>query len=190
MTRIYDLDGTERTIAWLAQAYDGCAVLPARVRETDTEVWRLEAVYVTEGPATLKIEARRGVTHADNQTVALSWPALGEPSPELDLLPPSPNNWTTRGVTGRTGSSGVYGAGLGSTYGPFYHAWVMSSAPSDCLTKAGMKGGTNHRGPLHGVWVLQPVAPVDPDPIPAGDVVERLTRIEARLNALAAHLGA
>lgn len=189
MTKVYDHLGNEQSLAWLAATYDGCEVLPARVRETDTEVWQLEAIYVTEGPATLKIEARRGATPADNQPVALSWPSLEQPSPDLDLLPASPNNWTTRGVQGRTGSSGVYGAGLGAVYGPFYHAWIMSAAPSDCLTNAGMKGGTNHRGPLHGVWVLQPVAPVDPDPLP-GDVLATLARIEARLNALAAHLGA
>ena len=67
-------------------------------------------------------------------------------------------------------SSGVTGFGLGSAYGPYYHAWVLSSAPSDCLTKTGMKGGTNHRGPLHAVWQLaqvgaQPPKP-DPDPDP------------------------
>ncbi len=137
MTDIFDIDGTPRTAAWLAAAYDGCEVLPARVRETDTEVWRLEAIYVTEGPATLKIEARRGAPPADNQPVALSWPSLEQPSPDLDLLPASPNNWTTRGVQGRTGSSGIYGAGLGAVYGPFYHAWICRLLPWAALPTGG-----------------------------------------------------
>ena len=72
----------------------------------------------------------------------------------------------------------------------FYSTWVLSSAPSDCLTKTGMKGGTEHAGPLHAVFVLTPVNS-DPDPDP-GDplILVTLARIEARLNALAAHLGA
>ena len=91
----------------------------------------------------------------------------------------------------RTEASGVTGFGLGGAYGPFYSTWVLSSAPSDCLTKTGMKGGTPHNGPLHGVWILTPVGMPDPDPIP-GDplILVTLARIEARLNALAAHLGA
>ena len=53
-----------------------------------------------------------------------------------------------------------------------------------------MKGSTEHAGPLHAVFVLTPVN-VDPDPTP-GDplILVTLARIEARLNALAAHLGA
>ena len=186
---IFDIDGTPRTLAWLAATYDGCHVLPANTAGA-SEYWRLAAVYCTTGPATLKAEARRGTIPAANQPIVLSWPSLAEPSPDLDALPASPNNWTTRGVVQRTEASGVVGFGLGSTYGPFYSCWVLSSAPSDCLTKTGMKGSTEHAGPLHAVFVLTPVGMPDPDPIPAGDVVERFTRIEARLNALAAHLGA
>jgi hypothetical protein len=189
-TRVYDLDGTERTLAWLAQAYDGCHVLPANTAGA-TEYWRLAAIYCTTGPATLKVEVRREGHQADNQPVVATWPALGAPSPDLDALPASPHNWASRGVIQRTEASGVTGFGLGGTYGPFYHAWVLSSVPSDCLTKTGMKGGTNHNGPLHGVWILTPVGTPDPDPIP-GDplILVTLARIEARLNALAQHLGA
>ena len=155
---IYDIDGTPRTAAWLAAAYDGCYVLPANTAGA-SEYWRLAAVYCTTGPAVLKAEARRGVTPAANQPIVLSWPSLAEPSEHLLPLPPSPHNWSERGVIQRTEASGVTGFGLGSTYGPFYSTWVLSSAPSDCLTKTGMKGSTEHAGPLHAVFILTPVAP-------------------------------
>ena len=189
MTDFFDIDGTPRTAAWLAAAYDGCMVLPANTAGA-TEYWRLAAIYCTTGPAVLKAEARRGTVPAANQPIVLSWPGLAEPSPDLDALPASPNNWTTRGVIQRTEASGMVGFGLGSTYGPFYSTFVLSSVPSDCLTKTGMKGGTPHNGPLHAVFVLTPVN-VEPDPAP-GDplILVTLARIEARLNALAAHLGA
>ena len=186
---IYDIDGTPRTAAWLAAAYDGCYVLPANTAGA-SEYWRLAAVYCTTGPAVLKAEARRGTTPAANQPIVLSWPSLAEPSEHLLPLPPSPHNWATRGVIQRTEASGVTGFGLGSTFGPFYSTWVLSSVPSDCLTKTGMKGSTEHAGPLHAVFVLTPVN-VEPDPGPTDPLIlVTLARIEARLNALAAHLGA
>ena len=40
---IYDIDGTPRTAAWLAAAYDGCYVLPANTA-CATESCRLAAV--------------------------------------------------------------------------------------------------------------------------------------------------
>lgn len=185
MTQVFDVNGQQRDLEWLAQNFDGCTVLPANVTGA-TEVWRLEAILVTEGPATLKIETRRGATPAVNQPVAVTWPSLASPSADLEALPASPNNWAPRAAIGRTGADGLYGAGLGSTFGPFYHAWVVSSAPSDCLTKTGMKGGTNHRGPLHGVWVLQPVDQSPPD----DDIMIKLNAIHADLRALMQHLGA
>ena len=186
---IFDIDGTPRTAAWLAAAYDGCSVLPARIPAGVTEYWRLAAIYCTTGPATLKVEVRRdATTPAGNQPVVATWPNLAQPSPDIPALPDNPHNWTARGVIQRTEASGITGYGLGSAYGPFYSAWVLSSVPSDCLTKTGMKGGTPHNGPLHAVFVLTPVN-VEPDP-GGGDVLATLARIEARLNALAQHLGA
>lgn len=157
MTQVYDQDGIERSLEWLAQEYDGCTVLPANTGNASA-VWRLETIIVTDGAPTLTLEARRGLWPAERQAVALTWPSLASPSMDLDTLMNIPTNWASRGVIGWTDSDGVYGAGLGETFGPWYHAWVQDSAPSDCLTKTGMKGGTNCRGPLRGVWVLQPVA--------------------------------
>lgn len=160
-TRVYDIDGTEKDLAWLAEAWDGCEVLPARILPGDTEYWQLVAIYCTTGPAVLKAEVgRNATTPAGNQPVVLTWPNLTNPSGDLETLPTSQHNWAQRGVTQRTEGSGITGFGLGSTFGPFYHAWVQSGAPSDCLSKTGMKGGTNHNGPLHGVWMLTEVAPV------------------------------
>lgn len=183
-TKVFDENGQERTLQWLAASYDGCGVLPADTTGA-TEVWRLAAIYVTEGPAVLKIETRRGDGPAANQPVALTWPNLSNPSPDLATISTT-NNWSPRAVVSRTGPDGLYGAGLGSTFGPFYHAWVVSTAPSDCLTGAGMKGGTNHRGPLHGVWVLQPV---DTDP-PDDQILARLEALHTDLKQLMRHLGA
>ena len=157
MTDIFDIDGTPRTAAWLAEAWDGCEVLPARISAGVTEYWKLAAIYCTTGPAVLKMEVRRDGHQADNQPVAMTWPNLPNPSNDIPTLPASPHNWAQRGVIQRTEGSGVTGFGLGGTYGPFYFAWVSSSVPSDCLSKTGMKGGTPHNGPLHGVWVLTPV---------------------------------
>jgi hypothetical protein len=193
LTEYFDIDGTPRTAAWLAQAYDGCEVLPAHIPAGVTEYWKLAAIYCTTGPATLKAEVRRdATTPAGNQPVVLSWPNLAQPSSDIPALPDNPHNWSSRGVIQRTEASGITGYGLGSSYGPFYSTWVLSSVPSDCLTKTGMKGSTNHEGPLHAVFVLTPVN-VEPDPDPEpGDplILVTLARIEARLNALAEHLGA
>lgn len=159
-TRVYDIDGTERSLEWLSQAWDGCEVLPARITTGVTEYWQLAAIFCTSGPAVFKAEVGHGINPASGQPVVMTWPELNNPSGDIPVLPTSPHNWSLRGVIQRTEGSGVTGFGLGTTYGPFYHAWVQSSVPSDCLTKTGMKGGTDHHGPLHGVWVLTPVAPV------------------------------
>ena len=202
---IFDIDGTPRTAAWLAQAYDGCMVLPANTAGA-SEYWKLAAVYCTTGPAALVAEVRRdATTPAGNQPVVITWPALGDPSQDIDALPDNPHNWASRGVIQRTEGNGITGFGLSggkryddegreveevAAYGPWYHTWVFSSVPSDCLTKTGMKGGTPHNGPLHAVFVLTPVN-VEPDPTPTDPLIlTTLARIEARLNALAAHLGA
>ena len=158
MTQVFDLDGSERNPDWLAETFDGCTVLPANTTGA-TEVWRLAAIYTTEGPATFKAEVRRGSVASAGQPIAFTWPALDNPSADLDLLPQGPHHWSSRAVLQETNDQGLAGFGLGRTYGPFYHAWVVSSAPSDCLTKTGMKGSTNHRGPLHAVWILQQVEP-------------------------------
>lgn len=173
--RIYDIDGTEKDAAWLASTWDGCEVLPAVIPAGVTEYWRLSAVYCTTGPATLKAEVRRdATTPAGGQPVVATWPTLDNPSQDIDTLPVNPHNWAARGVIQRTEGNGITGFGLGggkkhdeegreveevTTYGPWYHMWVLSSVPSDCLSKTGMKGGTNHSGPLHGVWILTPVSP-------------------------------
>lgn len=154
---IFDIDGTPRTAAWLAEAWDGCEVLPARISAGVTEYWKLAAIYCTTGPAVLKMEVRRDGHQADNQPVVMTWPNLSNPSNDIPTLPASQHNWAARGVVQRTENGGITGFGLGATYGPFYHCWVASSVPSDCLSKTGMKGGTNHNGPLHGIWILSPV---------------------------------
>lgn len=158
-TRVFDLDGSEKDLTWLASTYDGAMVMPARISAETREVWRLAAVYVTEGPAVAKAQTGNGNLPTPNQPVAFSYPDPANPDPALPLLPVSPHNWTTRGVIQRTNGDGMTGFGLGNSYGGFYSMWVVSSVPSDLLTHFGMKGGTNHRGPLHGVWLLQPVEP-------------------------------
>ncbi len=162
MTRVFDVDGTERSLTWLAQTYDGCVVLPAKIGNAK-EVWRLQAIFCTEGPALVKAEVRgKNNMPVDNQPVVMTWPSLDSPGnePTFDNLTGYDNRWADRGVVKRTASDGMHGLGLGSAYGPWYHLWVLSSAPSDCLSGTGMKGGTNHRGPLHGVWQLEDVEPI------------------------------
>jgi len=158
-TRVFDINGREQSWDWLADRYDGCTVLPARLNG-EPEAWRLQAIFCTTGPAVLKIEARnsRGQA-ADNQPVVMTYPSLSNPDPGLDDLTAYSNRWSDRGKVHRTNLDGVFGYGLGGAYGPVYHAWVLSSAPSDLLHRTGMKGGTNHEGPLHGVWQLEAVEP-------------------------------
>jgi hypothetical protein len=157
---VYDVNGAERDLAWLAQAYDGCRVEEAMI-EGYEKVFRIVAIFVTEGPATFKAEVRnlQDQPHS-GQPVAFSWPSLEEPDPELPDLTQSgaPIVWTSRGVNQRTDGGGLTGFGLGQAYGPLYQSWVISpSTPSDCIVGAGMKGGTFHRGPLHVVWALREV---------------------------------
>jgi hypothetical protein len=159
MTRVFDLDGSEKDLNWMAQQYDGAAVLQADTTGA-TEVWRLAAIYVIEGPPLLKAEVRsKANLPVGNQPVVMTYPRLNDPNISLELLTTYATRWADRGVVHRTNAEGLFGFGLGTTYGPFYHTWVLSSAPSDCLTRTGMKGGTEHRGPLHPVWVLQDVEP-------------------------------
>jgi hypothetical protein len=153
---IYDLDGSLKTEQWLAENYDGCRV--EKGAAFNDKIFRIVAIYVTEGPAAFKAEVRSlsGIPHAD-QPVAFSWPSLQNPAPDLDDISNcgAPKIWTKRAKHQRTEPTGYTGFGLGPTYGPFYQSWIISpSAGSDCIVGTGMKGGTNHRGPLHVVWQL------------------------------------
>ncbi len=158
-TKVFDLYGNEQTLEWLAANWDGCEVLPARIPPGATEYWRLAEVHCTTGNVVVAVSARRGNLPAVQQPVVMTYPNLANPSTELVTLPANPNNWAPRGNVQRTNSNGLYEYELGRTFGPFYHAWVLSSAPSDCLSKTGMMGGTDHQGPMYGIWVLTPTAP-------------------------------
>jgi hypothetical protein len=190
MTKVFDIDGTERDLAWLAATWDGCEVLPARIPAGTMEYWRLAEIHCTTGTVVVTVSARRGNLPAVSQPVVMSYPNLTNPSTALDTLPANQHNWAQRGDAKRTNSNGLYEYELGPTFGPFYHAWILSSVPSDCLSKTGMMGGTDHHGPLHGIWVLTPLTPPDPDPDPDGDVLAIVSRIETKLAKLARHLGA
>lgn len=153
---IYDLDGSLKTEQWLADNYNGCRV--ARGSAFNNKIFRIVAIYVTEGPAAFMAEVRNlvGMPHSD-QPVAFSWPSLENPSQELDDMSNcgAPKIWTIRAKHQRTEPTGYTGFGLGPAYGAFYQSWIVSpSAGSDCIVGTGMKGGTNHRGPLHVVWQL------------------------------------
>jgi hypothetical protein len=189
MTKVYDVGGAERDLAWLAANYDGCH--PEYVKDKMnvsgySHTFRLVAIYCTEGPATAKGEIRdaNGQPKSGN-FVVLSWPSLANPSGDLPDLTGSgaPYVWTARGVAQATDGGGMTGFGLGQAYGPLYQMWVLSpSTPSDCLVATGMKGGTVHRGPLHAVFAYTPTGvnpppPPGPDPEPPDDL--------ARLVALA-----
>lgn len=189
-TRVFDIDGSEKDLAWLAATWDGCEVICAAIPEGCTEYWRLAEIHCTTGNVVLAVSARRGNLPAVGQPVVMTYPNLTNPSTELPTLPSNPHNWSQRGDVKRTNSNGIYEYELGPTFGPFYYAWIMSSVPSDGLGKTGMMGGTDHHGPLHGIWVLTPVGAPDPDLDPTGDVVERLTRIETKMDKLSRHLGA
>ena len=177
MTRVFDVNGEERSLAWLAQEYDGChpEFVASRLDMTSyARYFALAAVYVTEGPAVCKVEVRGDAGEPLRQPVCLSWPSLADPDHGLQDLAGSgaPFLWTRRGVAQFTETpTGVTGYGLGSAYGPLYQGWVISpSAPSDCLVGAGMKGGTNHRGPLHAVFQLTATGGAVVDPPATVDV--------------------
>lgn len=193
--RVFDVGGVEKDTTWLAANYDGCH--PEYVaHHVDLARWEryfaLVAVYCSEGPAAAKVETRDAAgAPLGGVYGCMSWPSLASPSPDLQSLANSgaPHLWTARGVPQRTDAGGVTGFGLGSAYGPLYQMWIVSpSTPSDCLVGAGMKGGTNHRGPLHAVFQLAPTT-VTPDPPPANEVDAAFFRaaalmIAARPNAL------
>lgn len=169
--RVFDIGGAEKDLDWLAANYDGCH--PEFVSDhLDLSRWpkyfRLVAVYCTAGVVSTKIEAR-DLTGAPMTGIwgAFSWPSLALPDGGLDDLTGSlaPYIWTARGKTNRTNAEGVAGFGIGTKFGPLYQSWIVSpSTPSDCLVAAGMKGGTDHHGPLHAVFQLNPIVPADPVP--------------------------
>ena len=154
---VYDQTGEQKSAEWLYQNFDGFEVLRTTVENSKS--FRVVAVYVTEGPATFVAEVRaQNGSGQPNQPIAFSYPTLEHPDPNLTSISQYnvPQLWTTRVVTPqRTNGEGITGFGLGSSYGPFYSSFVLSpTLPSDCVTKAGMKGGTNHVGPLHVVWQI------------------------------------
>lgn len=164
--KVYDVNGAARDLAWLAAQYDGCHI----ERGPAGTAFRIVTIQVTEGPAAFVAQVL-GATGAPlmSQPVAFSWPSLSLPSGELPDLSGcgAPKIWTARGVYQRTDGNGLTGFGLGTSYGPFYQGWVISpSRPSDCIVGSGMKGGTNHRGPLRVTWQLLDDAPVVVNPPP------------------------
>lgn len=178
--RVFDIDGTERDLAWLSTNYDGCH--PEFVADKlDLSSWdryfKLISIYCTTGNAVAKVEAR------DEDSIPMygiwgcaSWPSLANPSSGLQDLSNSgaPHIWTSHGVVQQTDAGGITGFGLGSSYGPLYQLWIVSpSTPSDCLVMSGMKGGTPHNGPLHALFQLTEtgaVTPPDPTDPNAPDI--------------------
>lgn len=159
--RVFDIDGTERDLAWLSSNYDGCH--PEFVSDKiDISAWeryfKLVAIYCTTGDAITKVEVLNETGAPMNMIWACtSWPSLASPAADLDDLSSSgaPYIWTSRGKVQRTDERGITGFGLGTAYGPFYQMWIVSpSTPSDCLVMSGMKGGTPHNGPLHALFQL------------------------------------
>lgn len=161
MTLVYDVNGEARDLAWLAANYDGCHPEYASDKidvSGYSGYFRLAAVYCTTGDALAKVEVRNSDgTAREGNWACMSYPSLENPDGSLADLTGSgaPYVWTARGVAQQVSTTGFTGFGLGPSYGPLYQMWIVSpSAPSDCLVGAGMKGGTNHVGPLHPVFVL------------------------------------
>ena len=102
-TRVFDVNGEERSLDWLAQQYDGChpEFVASRLDMTSyARYFALAAVYVTEGPAVCKVEVRGEAGEPLHQPVCLSWPSLADPDHGLQDLAGSgaPFLWTRRGV--------------------------------------------------------------------------------------------
>jgi hypothetical protein len=169
MTRVFDINGIERNLSWLANNYDGChpRYIDEMIDLQDySHYFQLVAIYCTTGPAVAKIETidSNGQPISGNYA-CFSWSSLSNPDPSLPDLSNSgvPFVWTSRGIYQRI-DHGITGFGLGPSYGPFYQSWILSpSTPSDCLVGGGMKGGTHHEGPLHAVFAYIPVVS-NPDP--------------------------
>lgn len=179
---VYDQNGELQSAEWLYQNFDGAEVLRSTADVAKT--FRIKAVYITEGPVTFVAEARNESGGPQvGQYVAFSYPSLETPDPRLvDIsMYNIPTMWCKRSVQPqKTNAEGITGFGLGSAFGPFYHSFILSpTASSDCMTKAGMKGGTNHVGPLHVVWQLEETGtseflPWDEPEAPANVLMEKV----------------
>lgn len=182
MTKIYDVNGAEKSEAWLKEKF---GVVVARADKSEKR-FALTEIQVTEGPATLIVIARdkTGVP-LNSHAVAFYWPDA-----PTNLMTKDGDVFQTR-FKGRanvqwTDANGMtgYGLGMGSyIYDPKVggpHAvWILHNLyESDALDKFGMLAGTNHVGPLRLTFSL-----VDAEvEAPSFDTIQDAIRYEAEEN--------
>ena len=186
----------KRNMAWLEQAYWPIEVLepPDEDKARYGGWFRLESITVTAGDATLTVEVfDENGKPMPGMWVANFWPDAPDPIPE-GLA----SRWKEVADLKRTDERGQHGYGLGpgsyvrdvNVGGPHW-VWVVSPfKPSTCAGRLGMKGGTNHEGPLRVRFVLtlytgpESPSPTPPHTLTPGDVSDALRRVAEAMRDL------
>ena len=183
-----------RSMDWLEREYWPLEILePSYEDRARYGGWfRLELIAVTAGDATLTVEVfDEGGNPMPSMWVANFWPDAPDQIPEGVA-----SRWREIADLERTDAGGKHGYGLGpgsyvldaSVGGPHW-VWVVSpSKPSVCVGRLGMKGGTNHEGPLRVRFVLTPYddsGSPGPEPGPVrGDISRALRHVAEAMRDL------
>lgn len=179
MTKVFDLNGAERDLAWL-QANYGARVAACGDAGPHFEV---AEVRIQEGPAVVTVEVRdEAGGRLPNFAVAWHWPNAPHDLTQAAYAPfltrfksPVDIQWTAapNGDTGFGTGPGAYIQGPIADGGA-HATWVLSDQyRSDALDRIGQLGGTEHRGPNKVVFRLVSGTPAD-DPADGGDGLEAL----------------
>jgi hypothetical protein len=195
---VYGKDGQVHDLAWLQANYGaGLKVL----RSNQTHAFRLRKINImTSGEVLIRIWVMdKTGKPAVGQPVTYTYPSLGSPSGDLQLISGVLDCWAPRGVLNknRVSGAGTVEFQIGDQSwikggrGP-YSAFVLSpTAGSDCIDGTGWLGGTNHEGPTE-LFFYEEDGTTPPPPDPSGDLTEVLARIavvDAKVTVLGAHLG-
>lgn len=195
--KVYDYTGRERDWKYLTDTYGNLQHLLGK-----QPGFNLIQVNETEGPTEMKVQVLDENGIPVRVMVVLTWPELANPAadlPDLTQGDPAVNQWTTRGIAQFTDGNGFTGFGLGSqswvkdlAAGGPYHVWIFHNAfGSDCLSRIGWLGGTNHRGPCFLTFRLNK-GTTPPDPDDDGDATDELAALNdilAEIRKLNTHLG-
>lgn len=188
--KIYDKDGTEKDLGWLAATFGPGVRVDARP-DAERAGYVVSELRAAEGPCTIVVRAQdRDGNPLGSVPVARWWDAPGLPA-----LPEGLGTWRAQGVHGTTNERGDIGFGMGQGDGydpgsgnlPVSEVWAEGN--SERAHGLGWVWGTNH---LHIDVTFRrcegSTEPPEDPPSEPGDCDERLTAIEDELAALATEL--
>ena len=165
--KIYDVNGAEKSAAWLQSVFGNVEVHSADTSDGNP-VFRLVELREVIGPASVVIAVKdqQGQPMKDVPVIRY-WPG----APDLPNWEPPPERWKSRGVVGKTGNGGDVGFGMGT--GDYYWpereqgaSGIFLGKPSthtDFVMGLGMIAATDHQ---HLNMTFQLMDADDPGPGP------------------------